>query len=415
MRITEKVVAPVWPEESPLVGEVVELSVKVITPLFGGGYEAREVDPGTVIRPATIRGHLRFWWRATAGAQFATAQDLYRAEASIWGGAADKDNPNVSAGKVVIQVAVHQSGQVKPHSGLAPRSTPREGPQEGYFLFPFQTQTGNNPAPEANARVNVSFRLTVIFAEKINDEQKNEVKNAIKAWLAFGGVGARTRRGCGALQVTGHGADAWLPPADKEGRKRWFANLAGNRRGAADWTSLAGSTVTLGEAKPDAMKIWKELGTFWARFRKGHVGNIQYNPMKGAKWRDYRGELVDLRNKDKVSLAKPYLGLPIIFQQFGNAPFSGEIKSKDTGRMASPVIVKPLALANGQFVPMVAVMKAPEPTEITIRERKVTLLPPDKQNDPVMKKLQATSALEAVIVAAREHVGTEEIKLGGNA
>lgn len=414
MRVTEKVGAPSWPEESPQIGETVELSVKVITPLFGGGYEAREVDPVTIIRPATIRGHLRFWWRATAGAQYATAQDLYRAEASIWGGAADIDNPNVSAGKVVIQVAVNQSGQVRLHSDLAPRSTPRDGPQEGYFLFPFQQQRGNNPAPEANARVNVSFRLTVFFAETLNDNQKNEVKNAIKAWLAFGGVGARTRRGCGALQVTGNGADVWLPPADKESRRSWFANLAGNRRGAAAWTSLAGGTVTLGAAKPDAMNIWKELGTFWARFRKGHVGNIPYNPMKGAKWRDYRYQLVSLRNQERVSLAKPYLGLPIIFQEFRDAPFSGEIKSEDTGRMASPVILKPLALANGQFVAMVAVLKAPKPELITILERKVELLPPDIQNDPVMKELQAKSALEAVIAAARKHVGSEEIKLGGS-
>lgn len=407
MKISERVGAPTCQDILPQIGKDVELDVKVITPLFGGGYETREVDPVTIIRPATIRGHLRFWWRATAGSQFSTAQDLYKAEASIWGGAAEKEI-DVTAGAVVIRVENVKSGQVKQHSDLAPRPNPQTGPQEGYFLFPFQRQTGSNPVAEAKAKIDVAFRLTVVFAKTLNDEQKNEVKNAIKAWLAFGGLGARTRRGCGALQVTENNVEDWLPPADKEGRKKWFESLSGNRNGEAHWTCLSGGSVILGAPK-DAMAVWRELGKFWARFRKGHVGNIRYSPMSGAKWGDYRNHLVRFNNQSSLPLAKPYLGLPIIYQQFQKAPFSGEIKSENTGRMASPVILKPLALANGQIVPMVAVLNAPAPQTITIKDKKVKLLTPERQNDPVMKELQAKSVLEAVVVAARKYVGSESI------
>ena len=45
-------------------------SYKVITPLFGGGVTPNEKDPVTTVRGSSVRGHLRFWWRATRGGEF---------------------------------------------------------------------------------------------------------------------------------------------------------------------------------------------------------------------------------------------------------------------------------------------------------------------------------------------------------
>jgi hypothetical protein len=89
--------------------------------MFGGGYKAREVDPLQPIRPAAIRGHLRFWWRATAGARYASVADLHKAETELWGGASTKDNPAV--GKVAIQVQILSAGE---ESLLQPSRAPFE-------------------------------------------------------------------------------------------------------------------------------------------------------------------------------------------------------------------------------------------------------------------------------------------------
>ncbi len=43
---------------------------ELITPLFGGGVEASVVDVENPIRGTAVRGHLRFWWRATRGGRF---------------------------------------------------------------------------------------------------------------------------------------------------------------------------------------------------------------------------------------------------------------------------------------------------------------------------------------------------------
>ena len=50
----------------------------------------RRCDPGeadlvTLIRPPTIRGQLRFWWRATCGAASVTLLISYGAKIEVWG------------------------------------------------------------------------------------------------------------------------------------------------------------------------------------------------------------------------------------------------------------------------------------------------------------------------------------------
>lgn len=153
--------APTWHE--PAKREAIELELQLITPMFGGGYETRNVDPLIPIRPAAIRGHLRFWWRATAGAQYASAEELYKAETAIWGGAAVKNEAAV--GKVAIEVVVLNQGEPAPYNQVAPHPTPQGGPREGYFLFPFREQHAEN-IPAATGRKGVKFRLTLFWTRR---------------------------------------------------------------------------------------------------------------------------------------------------------------------------------------------------------------------------------------------------------
>lgn len=52
-----------WPE-----WREIRVPLEVVTPILGGSYKTREVDEVEIIRPASVRGHLRFWWRALYGA-----------------------------------------------------------------------------------------------------------------------------------------------------------------------------------------------------------------------------------------------------------------------------------------------------------------------------------------------------------
>ncbi|MFN4032228.1 MAG: type III-B CRISPR module RAMP protein Cmr1 [Fimbriimonadales bacterium] len=390
--------APEWQE--PTKRETLELELELITPMFGGGYKTREVDRVLPIRPAAIRGHLRFWWRATAGVQYTDAQSLYHAEANLWGGAAGQGK--ASAGKVAIQVEATNQGKITPYKSIAPESKPKDGPLHGYFLFPFREQ-GNTPA--AQGLTGVKFRLKLVLDASLSAAEKQSVKNALKAWITFGGVGARTRRGCGALQPIGAHAQQWLPPADPKQRQQWFSNLLPDIPVEHDaMPSLFGARCVFIRTPNNPLQVWSELGRFWARFRKGHF-NGNYQPMKGGKWGDYRKVLCQLpRPGSTLRLAKPYLGLPIVYQKFEGANFHESLEPAESGRMASPVILKPVALADRSIGGLIAVLKTPPPTQIKIDSKLYTLEPPSK-DDQVLAALDANSVLEAVIKAAQRHFG----------
>ncbi|MCX7926419.1 MAG: type III-B CRISPR module RAMP protein Cmr1 [Fimbriimonadales bacterium] len=400
--------APSWQE--PEKREAIEVQLRLITPMFGGGYKSREVDPFMPIRPAAIRGHLRFWWRATAGAQYASAAELYKAETAIWGGAALKEQ--AAYGRVAIEVFVERQGTPAPYADIAPKATPKEGPLHGYFLFPFQAQQDGTPA--AVGRKDAVFRLRLLLDSTLTEVQKTEIRNALKAWIAFGGVGARTRRGCGALKVVGNNATEWLPPETPQKMGEWLRGLLPKQTATQPIAlpTLAGVRCGIARGGHDATSVWRELGRFWARFRKGHFKE-PYQPMKGAKWGDYRQVLCRLNaQQPPLQLAKPFLGLPIIYQRIKDAKnlcFVGSIEPVDSGRMASPVILKPVALSGGQIVGLIAVLPAQPPRHIQIKQegkeqaRQYAVRFPEK--DPVLKELEARGVAAAVMRASELHFG----------
>jgi CRISPR-associated protein Cmr1 len=400
-----RVNAPEWRE--PQRAQQTKIEIEIITPLFGGGYQTRECDTLIPVRAASVRGHLRFWWRATAGAQYSSVDELYCHECDLWGEASTPEQP--LAGKVAVRVEILNKGTSKLYKDIAPRPTAKEGPLHGFFLFPFQAIKSEN-LPEAKGLEGVQFRLCLQYDSCLNDEQRREVEAAVKAWLVFGGIGARTRRGCGALKAT---KAEWQLSNNPNQREEFIRRLLFHQGGnhAYHYPTLVGATIIIGQTQQDAIAVWRELGRFWAQFRKGQFpGN--YNPMSAGQWNDYRQVLCKLPTNPGASLplAKPYLGLPIVYQKFQGACFHGTIEPAQSGRMASPVILKPVALDNGQFAPLILVMRTKKPERIKINNREYSLQSPT--SDPVLKALQASDVLDAVIKAAEQQfAGVQKIQL----
>ncbi|GIQ67002.1 hypothetical protein PACILC2_55700 [Paenibacillus cisolokensis] len=76
-------------DTSNIASEVFE--IQTVTPMIGGSSTPGKVNEKEPVRSASIRGHLRFWWRATRGAAFAEVSDLRRREAEIFG---DTETPS---------------------------------------------------------------------------------------------------------------------------------------------------------------------------------------------------------------------------------------------------------------------------------------------------------------------------------
>lgn len=175
-----------------------ERRYELITPLFGGGVKAGETDPITVINGKSVRGQLRFWWRATRGGQFGKLPDpitkLREAEVAIWG-AASIEEKNL-ASKVEVTVTEWQRGKgvevwVDTKYGRKKVHVSDQTSPYGYVAFPLQDKQ------QINVFSQVTFKLRVTFPKEL----EKDVEAAFWAWETFGGIGARTRRGFGAIKL----------------------------------------------------------------------------------------------------------------------------------------------------------------------------------------------------------------------
>ncbi len=202
--------------------EKIELTVQVVTPMFGGGVEPGVPDPVTLIRVPSIRGHLRFWWRATRGANHQDVKTLRDREAEIWG---DTENPSPVQIEVASPKWDHRRRPDDPYNsrgrqGRGIYGFRRFGP-EGYALFSaYQNKadvvkedfsfglTVRWPEPtllqkmrdRENERLRHNRKNKKLLPQKI-DDITTDVHVSLAAWLSYGGIGARTRRGCGSLLV----------------------------------------------------------------------------------------------------------------------------------------------------------------------------------------------------------------------
>jgi CRISPR-associated protein Cmr1 len=177
--------------------ETFTVELETVTPILGGAPATRQVDTVDIIRVPTIRGHLRFWWRALYGTGFATSAELFAAEAALWGRAADE-----KGGRSAVEI----QAEIQRRSRLDEADPPIASPS-GYALWPARA-TREQPTARRH-RPGIRFRLTV----QAPPGEIDPVKNAMRAWILFGGYGSRTRRGVGSLLVVGNSQErrTWLP------------------------------------------------------------------------------------------------------------------------------------------------------------------------------------------------------------
>jgi CRISPR-associated protein Cmr1 len=355
--------------------EVREMSVclEVVTPILGGSHQTRAVDAVDIIRVATVRGHLRFWWRALYAAEHPSTSALYARESAIWGRAAT-DEGGRSA--VDIRIVVERTGEID-KSDINLQQTPG-----AYALWPARAERrqGQITRPPAPRRApGTRFQLTLIAAASC----EREVRNALRAWVLFGGYGGRTRRGLGSLRVL-EDPGSWLP---SEATRNAIMALFGfdvfapPAKAPGDLPWLGGAALQVGRADRDAMRAWTTALCWLKEFRQGtsgaqgdrarEPGTGKSQPQRPSisnwpeadKVRHLRGKTRGHAPRHNATPAWPRagFGLPIIGQFQKNArnggrydePDAFELRSGNTkhDRLASPLIVKAMPLAGGSFAP----------------------------------------------------------------
>jgi CRISPR-associated protein Cmr1 len=421
------------PATSPVAGAdsaSLTYNIDVITPMFGGSATARKVDLDHPVRISEIRGCLRFWWRATRGAGYDDAGTLRAREAEIWG---STKIPSATH----IELAITSNGQRCPAQG-----------NPACAVYPFKGDNRNSPEDGLRG---VGFVLNVHCPARI----EKDVVAAVWAWVNFGGIGARTRRGAGALYcareapMNRDGVGTWLGakveelglPTDLIHMKAWPLMLAAP--GYRPWLS---------QPCRDGAAAWKQAVDLISDFRQrvGTGRNAGPGPRpRRSRWpeadslRALTGRAESAHNSS-ITLLTPALepgfpradlGLPLILKfyhdHYGDTPNDCEITPMDpvrhvaAKRMASPVLLRPFKMQDGQFCAMAMRLHAPPPEGIAIKFADPAVgIPPGVVLDrgvlrgarlggypisPMGGRSRRGSAVEALMVFARQE-GFQEVR-----
>lgn len=243
------------------------VSLRIVTPVLGGGYRTREPDDVDLIRVPTVRGHLRFWWRALFAGRFERSTSLYEAETKLWGGPGGGPD-KVPAVRSPVEVRIEVTDRGSEEKGdIDPSWT-----DGAYVLFPARSegprgQVTRDPIPR---RTGVAFTLTVTAPA----EDIAAVRDAVRAWILFGGYGGRTRRGLGGLTVTGADAATWLPrpgsPLAAELRRLFGRDVFAVGGPARQTPMLAGAALcTVGRVEDRGVTAWLTAADALRLFRQG--------------------------------------------------------------------------------------------------------------------------------------------------
>ncbi len=389
---------PDFVDLKPLLGElpatrsaevtVLRYRVKLITPMMGGGVEAGKPDTHQPIRARSLRGQFRFWWRVLArGGMFGSCvsssgapspNDWRNWERSVWGGMGDKPDELAAS---TIGLAVSEVTPPKRFGfdcaefGVAMGRERMPGNDaehaHGWCRYVFFSAEGRQDQP-AKTLIASGLQFTLAVSVKSTDPVRIKMaRQVVSFWASFGGIGSRTRRGAGAVQVNellAGGQEALLCAlADGSAKRCKSIRVAAEPALTSAYQAFKASIVpmiefrqwpdlardgTKGSPRTYGLSHWPEAH----EIRKAAGVSIPAHAPGRTGWagRDY-------------PMPRAAFGLPIVvhFKDRRNRTSTADDSGFDPAdrtilpvvndvaleRMASPLILRPIAVSASSFRP----------------------------------------------------------------
>ncbi|MFQ3646978.1 MAG: type III-B CRISPR module RAMP protein Cmr1 [Anaerolineae bacterium] len=172
----------------------VEFTLQTVSPMFLSGADTQNVDESLLRAPSVI-GQLRYWYRAFVGATVQATRDktiteqVYEKEANSFGKTEKGSLVTVRMWPDTI-VEISNNVPVLPHHDY-----------EQY------RQLSDNPRNPRRAAISVGMRIKLKFSTRPGVSFPEDYLKAMSTWLLLGGLGKRSRRCFGALQIADVQAD----------------------------------------------------------------------------------------------------------------------------------------------------------------------------------------------------------------
>ncbi|MGX2040915.1 type III-B CRISPR module RAMP protein Cmr1 [Methylocaldum sp. MU1018] len=209
---------------------------RIVTPMFLGDAEQN----ATEIRPPSVKGALRFWWRALNWGRFRADTDdatalrrLHEAEADLFGAAAEEKSVKRGQSRFLLTVqsnALKFKGKNHVHARFQSHDAAR---YLGYGLMEaFASKAKNTQAGQLMRGCideGQSFKVKLLC----RGEEGQSVREALIALGLLGGLGSRSRHGMGSLsliELQQNEEPVWKAPANREDYIKAVRDLFAGKR-----------------------------------------------------------------------------------------------------------------------------------------------------------------------------------------
>ncbi len=340
--------------------QTIEASFEIVTPMFIGGG-----DDDVELRPPSIKGALRFWWRALHWGQClqeanqnnnAALKILHQREAILFGAAVKDDK--YGQGKLQLRLKLEKN--------LKEAQLPNPSIGQTYLLGQGLYHFKNGLLKKA-LDANQSFTIRLKLADDVKPEA---VLNTLLLWGLLGGLGSRSRKGWGSvairsLKYTGK-SDIETPaiPDSLTVYKETVKKLLSNKATALPlFTAFSNNTrIDVSKNGANALTLLGDIGMEMQMYRSyGKNGQVAHQPAE----QNFKGDhdmILDFAGGERISThpQRVIFGLP--HNYFFSSGTKVDVHAVDANgsehRRTSPLFIHVHKFASGDCVAVQSLLKA---------------------------------------------------------
>lgn len=307
---------------------VLEVSYRLVTPAFLEGFRTKKEY--VRLRETSMKGLIRFWWRALAYAQYHDDISMIRKhEEALFG--------STKSASSIVFLPSDQDGLVTDDSD-APFSKYQGIRYLGYGLI-------GHGVTEAIPYIKAPLQFTIRMLARADFDPL--LLDALKILGLIGGVGRRTRRGFGSLNILAikHNGDVlWESPKNLDGMRHSLHEVLQRRTSSSlfpSFTAFGPQTeiYVLGHGK-NLWTLWDEVGSQFQRYRSfGRNGRVGSYPAE-KNFKDDHDLMRRVISRQPVSTAprRSIFGLPHNYRFSTGEQLTVKPGTKSLGRRASPLL-----------------------------------------------------------------------------
>ncbi len=292
---------------------VLTATYRIVTPMFIGNAEQKADS----LRPPSIKGALRFWWRALhwgrylrkSGTVYEALRHLHQQEAYLFGSAADEAGSG--QGRFLLRVSEQ------------PRLTletvwPQNNTGSGYLGYGLMAT--NDQLHREGLKEGADFTMELRFKPGTPSSDVETLIETLRVWSLFGGLGSRARRGFGAVTLLElNGQDERLDQPAYE---------------------AAAQRILIDAVEVEAFPPYTAFNRH-ARFgivATGREARETHN-QAGLAYKNHRGQASELRGAAKIPFGLPLQG--VVLESRRASPLLFHIHALRDGSFAAGVLYLP--------------------------------------------------------------------------